>query len=74
MKPLNWDEIIDKDDDEEIWADPRVPSGGRCHPGDGKDNDNVKGEEDMQGGEKGTGTGKGTKDGNGNGKGKGKGK
>jgi len=75
---LNWDEIIDEDDDDENWADPGAPSGGQSRPGDDNDNDNGEGEEDTQGGEKGTGKGKGTKDGKGKGKvtedGKGKGK
>jgi len=73
VRPLNWDEIIDEDDDEENWADPGAPSGGRRCPGDGNDNDNAEGEQDTQGGEKGTGKGKGTKDGKGKLKGKGKG-
>jgi len=73
VSSLNWDEIIDQDDDDENWADPEAPSGGRSHPGDGNDNDNGEGEENMLGGEKGTGKGKGTNDGNGKGKGKGKG-
>jgi len=70
VRPLNWDEIFEEDDDDENWADPRVPSGGRSHPSDGNDNDESQGEEDTQGGEKGTGKGKGTKDGKGKGKGK----
>jgi hypothetical protein len=73
VRPLNWDEIIDEDDDDENWADPGVPSGGRSRPGDGNDNDDGEGEEDTQGGEKGTGNGKGTKDVKGKRKGKGKG-
>jgi len=78
VRPLNWDEIIDKDDDDDNWADPGAPSGGRSRPGDGNDNHDGESEEDMQGGENGTGKGKGTKDGKGKGKatedGKGKGK
>jgi hypothetical protein len=73
IRPLNWDEIIDEDDDDENWADPGAPSGGRIRPGDDNDNDDGKGEEDTQGGEKGTRKGKGTKDEKGKGKGKGKG-
>jgi len=73
VRSLNWDEIINEDDDDENWADPGVPSGGRSHPGNGNDNDNGEGEEDIQCGEKGTRKGKGTKDGKGRGKGKGKG-
>jgi len=72
-RPLNWDEIIDEDEDDENWADPGAPSGGWSRPGDDNDNDDGEGEEDMQGGEKGTREGKGTKDGKGKGKGKGKG-
>jgi hypothetical protein len=73
VRPLNWDEIIDEDDDDENWVDPGAPSGGRSRPGDDNDNDDGEGEEDTQGGEKGTGNGKGTKDGKGKGKEKGKG-
>jgi len=73
VRPPNWDDIIDEDDDDENWADPGAPSGGRSRPGNGNDNDDGEGEEDTQGGEKGTGKGKGTKDGKGKGKGKGKG-
>jgi len=73
VRPLNWDEIIDEDDDDENWADPGAPSGGRSRPGDGNDNDNGECEEDTQGGEKGTGKGKGTKDVTGKGMGKGTG-
>jgi hypothetical protein len=51
VRPLNWDEIIDEHDDDENWAYPRAPSGGRSRPGDGNDNDNDEGEEDTQGGE-----------------------
>jgi len=73
IKPLNWDEIINEDDDDENWADPGAPSGGQSPPGDENYNDNSEGEEDTQGSEKGTGKGKGTKDGKGKGKGKGRG-
>jgi len=70
VRPLNWNEIIDEDDDDENWADPGAPSGGRSHPNNGNGNDNSAREEDTQGGEKGTGKVKGTKDGKGKGKGK----
>ena len=72
VRPLNWDEIIDEDENEDNWADPAAPSGGRSRPGNGNDNDNDDGEceKDMQGGEKGTGKGKGTKNGMRKGKGK----
>jgi len=56
VKPLNSDEIINEDDDDENWVDPGAPSGGWSHPGHDNDNDNGEGEEDMQGGEKGTGS------------------
>jgi hypothetical protein len=74
IRQLNWDEIIDEDDDDENWADPGGSSGGRSRPGDGNANNESKGEDDTQGGEKGTGKGMGTKDGKEKGKEKGKGK
>jgi hypothetical protein len=76
VRPLNWDAIIDENDDDDNWADPGAPSGGRSRRGNGNDNDNGEGEEDLQGGEKGTGKGKGKREGkeNGNGKRKGNGK
>jgi len=74
VRPLNWDEIIDVDDDDGNWADPGVPSGGRSHPSDANDNDDGKGEEDTQGSEKRTGKEKGTEDEKWKGKKKGKGK
>jgi len=73
IKPLNLDDIMDEDDDDENWPDPGAPSGGRSSPGNGNGNDNGEGEEDTQGGEKGTGKGKGTQNGKGKEKGKGKG-
>jgi len=73
VRPLNWDEIIDKDGDDEHWADPGAPSGARSRPGDCNGNHDREGEEDTQGGEKGTGKGKGTKEVKGKRKGKGKG-
>jgi hypothetical protein len=72
IRGLNSDDIINEDDDDWNWADLRALSGGRSHPGDENDNYDGKGEEDTQGGEKGTGKGKETKDGKGKGKGKGK--
>ena len=80
VRPLNWDEIMDEDGDDENWAHPGAPSGGWSRPGNDNDNDDGKGEEDTQGGEKGTGKGKATKNGKGkckateDGKGKEKGK
>jgi hypothetical protein len=77
IKPLNSDEIINGDDDDDNWVDPGAPSSVRGRPGDGNDNDDGESEEDTQGGENGTGKGKGTKDGKGKGNatedGKGKG-
>jgi len=77
MRPLNWDEIIEEEDDDENKVDPGAPSGGWSGPGNGNDNDDGKGEEHMQGGDNGTGKVMGTKDGKGKGKatedGKGKG-
>jgi hypothetical protein len=73
VRPLNWDEIINADNDDENWADPGGPSGGRSCPGNDNDNDDGEGEEEMQGSEKGTGKGKKTKNGKEKGKGKGKG-
>jgi hypothetical protein len=35
VEPLNLDDIIDKDDDDEKWADSGVPSSGRGHRGMG---------------------------------------
>jgi len=71
--PLNWDEIIDKDDDDENKADRRAPSGGPRRPGDDNDNDNGESGKDTQGGENGTGEKQGTNDGKGKGKGMGQG-
>jgi len=52
FRQLNWDEIIDEDDDDDNWADPSAPSSGRSRPGDGNDNDDAESEEDTQGCEK----------------------
>jgi len=60
--PQNWDEIIDEDDDDENLADPDSPSGGRSRTGDGNFNDSGEGEEDTEGGAKGTGKMKASKD------------
>jgi hypothetical protein len=73
IQPLNWDEIIDEEDDDDNWADPGEPSRGRSYPGNGNHNDDCESEKKRQGAQKGTGKGKGTKDGKGKGKGKGKG-
>jgi len=72
VRLLNWDEIIDEDDDDEYSADSGEPSGGRDHSGDGDDNDDSDGEEDKQAGETGTGKGIRTKAGKREGKGQGK--
>jgi len=66
--PLDWDEIIDEDDDDEDWADPGTPSGGRSCLGYDNDKDDGEGEDDTQGGEKRTGKWKGTDLGKGKGK------
>jgi len=63
IRPVNWDAIIQQDDDDENWADPRAPSVRRSHPSDWNANDDKEVEEDTQGGEQGTGKWKGTKDG-----------
>lgn len=59
--PLNSDEIIDEDDDDENWAEPRAPNSGMSRPGNGNGNgnDDTKGEEDTRGCKKETGSGKG---------------
>jgi hypothetical protein len=44
VRPLNGHDIFDEDDDDENWADPRVPSGGRSRPRDSNDNDNGEGD------------------------------
>jgi hypothetical protein len=70
VRPLNCDDIIKGNDDDDIWADTEVSSGGRSHPCDGNDNDDREGEgeEDTWGGARGTGKGKGKIDGIGTGK------
>ena len=50
--PQNWDEIMDKHNDDLNWADPRALNGGRSCPRDGSNNYNSKSAEDMQGSEK----------------------
>jgi len=60
VRPLNCDDIIDDNDDDENWVDSGAPGGGRSRPANGNDNDNGEGEKDTQGSEKGTGTGKET--------------
>jgi len=72
VRPLNWDGIIDEDDDDDNWGDAGAPNGGRSRPGKGNDNDDSKGEEGKQGCEKRTGKGKEIQDGKGKGMGKGK--
>jgi len=65
IRPLNWVMIIDVDDDDDNWADPRLPSAGLSRHSDGNDNDNGEGEEHMQASENGTGKEMGTNDGKG---------
>jgi len=55
VRPLNWDEIMDEDDVDENWADPRASSVGRRHHRDANDNDDSEGDEDMQASERRTG-------------------
>jgi hypothetical protein len=55
VRPLKWNEIINKDDDAENWADHRAPRSGRNRHGDGNQSDDGEGDEDMQGGQKRTG-------------------
>jgi hypothetical protein len=73
VRALNWDEILDEDDDDENWADHGAPCGRRSRPGDDNDHDDGEGEEDTHGDEKGTRKGKRTKNGKGKGKGMGMG-
>jgi hypothetical protein len=72
VRPLNWDEIIHEDKDKENCADPTAPNHGGKRPNDGYANHNPEGEQDTQGGEKGTRKGKRSKDGKGKGIGKAK--
>jgi len=74
IRPLNWHESIDENDDDENWEDPGVASCGRSCRGDGNVNDDGEGEEETQGGENVSETVKWTKDGMGNGNRKGMGK
>jgi len=60
-RPLNWDEIIDENAEDENWADPGALISGSSRPSDGTDNDEGEGEEDTQGGEKVTRKVNGTK-------------
>jgi hypothetical protein len=55
VRPLNWDEIINKADHDENWADPAVQRGGRSRPSNCNNNDEGKGEELTQSSDKGTG-------------------
>jgi hypothetical protein len=55
VRPLNWDDTIYEDDDDENWADPGEPSGGWSSPAYHNNADGGEGEEDRQGCEKGTG-------------------
>jgi hypothetical protein len=82
VRPLNWDEIVDADDDDKNWGDSGVPRSGRSCRSDGNDNDDGDGDEDSMGSAKGTRNGNGRKVGKGKwkatedrkGKGRGKGK
>jgi len=65
FRPLNWNEIIDEDDDVKNRADPGAPRGGRSLPAGGNDNDNGEGVVDTEGTDTGPVKVKGTKDGKG---------
>jgi len=43
VRPLSSHGMINKDGDNENWADPGAPSCGQSRPGDGKDNNDRKG-------------------------------
>jgi hypothetical protein len=70
VRQINWNEIIDKDEDDENWADPRALSGARSRPSDENDNNDIQDEEDTQGSVKEIRKRKCTKDGTGKGMGK----
>jgi len=72
--PLNWDKIIDNDDDDDNSANPRARSDGRSRSHNDNGIDDGDGEEDTQGREQGTGKEKGIFDRKGKGKGKGEAK
>lgn len=48
IRPLNWDEINNNDDDDVNWADPAAPTGGRSHPGNANHNYHSEGKDDRQ--------------------------
>jgi hypothetical protein len=68
--PWICNEITNEYNDDDNWADRRVPSCAWSRPRDGNDPDHSGGEEDMLGGETGNGKGKGTEGGKGKEKGK----
>jgi hypothetical protein len=51
ITPLNWNEIIDEEQDDDNWADARAPSSGKSSPTHGNDTNDVEGDEDTQGSE-----------------------
>jgi len=61
--PLNWDKMINENDDDGNWAYAGVGSGRRSYPGDSNNNDEGSIEKHMKGGVWGTRNGKGMKDG-----------
>jgi len=65
VRPLNWDERIDEDDDDENWTAHGEPRGGRSRSGNSSENDDGKGEHDTQRGDTGTRKGMGPKNGKG---------
>lgn len=68
IRPLNWDEIIEEDDDNENWADRGSLGDRSTHPGDENHHHDGKGQVNKQGGVQWTRKGKGTQDENGKGK------
>jgi hypothetical protein len=65
FRPLNWDETIEDDDDDENRTNPGGPSCWRNRPGNRNDSDITEGEEYTLSGEKGTRQGNGTQNGKG---------
>jgi hypothetical protein len=74
VRPLNWDEIINENQDGENWAHPGALSIEWGSPGNDNQNDNGASEEVLEGSVTRTGRGKGTEAGKGKGKRKGNGK
>jgi hypothetical protein len=43
---MNWDDILDEENNDENWVDSGAPSSGRSRPGDVNDHDDGEDEED----------------------------